>query len=211
MNPTSEDIARAIVEAAKVTGAKPLDVYEGRQAGIYAGKVGKARGAVCFALAGSWGREAEDWALWFGWSGTEGSAYQFVLKHRRNGVPRGKECAAAARAIGLPEVAPFVRDNARWNAKKAEADEKRKAAAKRREETVQAAREELAKASPPAPAAKPARIVGSKGAARPVAETPKPAPAAAKPPASESEAIERLLGSIPDKRGEARTCHQRGW
>lgn len=214
MNPTADDIWRAIVAAAEVTGAAPRHVFSGQFSGIYAGKVGKARAAVFFCLAGFRDLEAEAWAVRFGWNQNERAALAVVGRHRNNGILHGRETHAAAEALGIDPEAPYKHDNALWNEKKRAAAERRKAAAaeakerktnaqkqaaeKRLAERDGAARAELAKAEPPAPASKPVRIVGSLSANRTKPEIAAPKPLA--PPKSEEEAAARLFASIPDRR-----------
>jgi hypothetical protein len=213
MNPTADDIWRAIVAAAEVTGADPKHVFSGQFSGIYAGKVGKARAAVFFCLAGFRDLEAEAWAVRFGWNQNERAALAVVGRHRNNGILHGRETHAAAEALGIDPNAPYEHDNALWNAKKSAAAERRKAAReardqkskdritaaqKRCEETAKAARKELAKSPAAQPVAKTPRIVGTRSANRTKPEPPAPKPIA--PPTSEAEAIDRLFRSIPEKR-----------
>lgn len=210
MNPTADDIWRAIVAAAEVTGADPRHVFSGQFSGIYAGKVGKARAAVFFCLAGFRDLEAESWAVRFGWNQNERAALAVVCRHRNNGILHGRETHAAARALGIDPEAPYKHDNALWNEKKRAAAERRKAAAaeakerksnaqrqaaaKRLVEAAQAAREEPEFEPDP----RLVRIIGTRSANRTKPEPPAPKPIA--PPASEAEAIDRLFRSIPEKR-----------
>ncbi len=211
MNPSADDIARALVAAANVTGAKPLDVYKGQFSGIYGGKVGKARAAVMFCLAGCWGRMAQDWAVWFGWNANESAAIQVVHRHRRGGLLAGRELAAAARALGLDPKDVKERDDAvitacrkRRSAKakqsRAEKQKQRIAEAEARcKETAHAARREAEKApqAKPPVSARPCRVIGSRSAN---VTKPEPAKPTIAPVTSESDAIDRYLRSIPERR-----------
>lgn len=234
MRPTSDDIARVIVKTSGAAGVHPLKTYAGMFGGVVGGRVGKARAATCFCLAGTWGREAQDWAVWMGWKANVSAAIDTLARHRNRDILHSPIVHAGAVALGLDPRTPLEHDKAINSAKLAAKRERMDAARKNRkvreaeaacERTAAVARESLADVFEKAErdyeerTARVARMRQHQAEDKRVLSQPatleapimEERPAPSFNPGTEAEAMRRLLDGIPAKRGIQKTCEQRGW
>jgi hypothetical protein len=186
MNPTADDIACVVILVAGANSVDPEDVMTRRIKRGNSHGITPARKTIALALHGAYGRRANWWVTRFKWTATSNTASQYIRDAKNRGCHRSDLFREARELLGMPAELPPRRTQGI------------EAAEKRCEETAQAARAELAKSDPPAPAPKPVRIVGSLSANRTKPEPKAPAPMA--PPTSEEEAAARLFASIPDRR-----------
>ena len=186
MNPTADDIACVVILVAGANSVDPEDVMTRRIKRGNSHGITPARKTIALALHGAYGRRENWWVTRFKWTATSNTASQYIRDAKNRGCHRSDVFREARELLGMPSEFPS-------REKQGVAD-----AEKRCEETAQAARAELAKAEPPAPASKPVRIVGSLSANRTKPEIAAPKPLA--PPKSEEEAAARLFASIPEKR-----------